>query len=89
MTNTQTKIGLSEQSITHSGISWEQFTKISEAFDGIGGLRLIFCEGVLEILPISKTHEFICSLLRYLLITYFVLEVLKDSVTDKKGGRIL
>ncbi len=72
MINTQTRVSLSEQSITCGGISWEQFTKISQAFDGIGGLRLIFCEGVLEIVPISKTHEFICSLLGYLLITYFV-----------------
>jgi len=72
MTNTQTKIGLSEQSITHGGISWERFTKISEAFDGIGGLRLIYCEGVLEIVPISKTHELICALLTGYLHIYFL-----------------
>jgi len=58
--------------LTHGGISWEQFTKINQAFDGIGGLRLIYCEGVLEIMPISKTHKLICNLLGYLLITYFV-----------------
>jgi len=43
--------------LTHGGISWEQFTKINQAFDGIGGLRLNYCEGVLEILPISKTPQ--------------------------------
>ncbi len=59
-------------SLVHGGISWEQFTKISQAFDGIGGLRLIYCEGVLEIVPISKTHEFICSLLGLLLGLYFM-----------------
>jgi len=58
--------------LTHGGISWEQFTKINQAFDGIGGLRLNYCEGVLEILPISKTHELICNLLGYLLVAYFV-----------------
>jgi Uma2 family endonuclease len=71
MTSVQTKARFSEQSITCGGISWEQFTKIHEAFDGIGGLRLIYCEGVLEIVPISKTHELICYLLGLLLGLYF------------------
>ena len=72
MTSVQTKARFSEQSITCGGISWEQFTKINEAFDGVGGLRLIYCEGVLEIVPISKTHELICALLTGYLHIYFL-----------------
>ncbi len=58
--------------ITHSGITWEQFTKINEAFDSIGGLRLTYCEGTLEIMPITKTHELVCALLTSYLHIYFL-----------------
>ncbi|APB32320.1 protein of unknown function DUF820 [Gloeomargarita lithophora Alchichica-D10] len=72
MLETQAKNHFPEQSITRSGIGWEQFINIQKAFADIPGIRLMYCEGVLEIMPLGKPHEFICHFLNYLLISYFV-----------------
>ncbi len=72
MLSTELKTDFLEQPITRGGISWEQFLSIQKAFDEIPGIRLIYCEGVLEIMPLSKTHEFICHFMGMLLGLYFL-----------------
>jgi Uma2 family endonuclease len=32
------------------GVTWEQFELVEEAFAGIGGVRFIYLDGVLEIM---------------------------------------
>ena len=61
-----------ESAIARSGITWEQFVSIRNAFTGIAGIRLQYCAGVLEIMPLSKAHEFIVALLTAYLHIYFV-----------------
>jgi Uma2 family endonuclease len=53
-------------------VTWEQFKTLQSAFDEIGGVRLSYCEGIVEIMGIGLQHEKICSLLAALLISYFV-----------------
>jgi Uma2 family endonuclease len=72
MAKTEVKAHILEQPITRSGISWEQFIHIQQAFADLPGIRLTYCEGVLEIMPLSKQHEFICHLLGILLGLYFI-----------------
>jgi len=72
MAKTEVKAHILEQPITRSGISWEQFIHIQEAFADLPGIRLTYCEGVLEIMPLSKQREFICHLLGILLGLYFI-----------------
>jgi len=72
MVKTKIKANSLEQPITRSGISWEQFIHIQQAFADVPGIRLTYCEGVLEIMPLSKQHEFICHLLGILLGLYFI-----------------
>ena len=40
-----------------SGISWTQLETLETAFENIGGVRLSYCEGVLEIMNLSPEHE--------------------------------
>jgi Uma2 family endonuclease len=40
-----------------SGVTWEQFELVEEAFAGIGGVRFIYFDGVLEIMTPSADHE--------------------------------
>lgn len=72
MAKTEVKADILEQPITRGGITWEQFIHIQQAFADIPGIRLTYCEGVLEIMPLSKPHEFICHLLGILLGLYFI-----------------
>jgi Uma2 family endonuclease len=53
-------------------VSWEQYRVISDAFADIPLVRLIYCEGALEIMTISLRHEVIVTLLNTLLMNYFV-----------------
>jgi Uma2 family endonuclease len=60
-----------EQHFTWRGLQWHQFKAIQAAFEGVPGVRLAYCEGILEIMGISKPHEAIKCLIAALLITYF------------------
>ena len=40
-----------------SGISWTQLETLETAFENVGGVRLSYCEGVLEIMNLSPEHE--------------------------------
>ena len=58
---------------THAAISWGQFKAIQAGFENVPNLQLIYCEGTLEIMGVSKAHEMYTSLLNSLLSIYFEL----------------
>ncbi|MEH2143147.1 Uma2 family endonuclease [Nostoc sp.] len=60
-----------EQRFFRRGLTWEQFKAIQASFENMPGVRLFFCEGILEIVSIGKPHEAIKCLIAALLITYF------------------
>ncbi|AVH62089.1 Uma2 family endonuclease [Nostoc sp. 'Peltigera membranacea cyanobiont' N6] len=60
-----------EQRFFRHGLTWEQFKAIQASFENVPGVRLFYCDGVLEIVTIGKSHEVIKCLLAALLITYF------------------
>ncbi|MEH2014850.1 Uma2 family endonuclease [Nostoc sp.] len=60
-----------EQRFFRRGLTWEQFKAIQASFENLPGVRLFFCEGILEIVSIGKLHEAIKCLIAALLITYF------------------
>ncbi len=64
----------SDRYFVHQSVTWEQFKTVQSAFAEIGGVRLMYCEGVLEIMGIGLLHEMVCSLLGGLLMTYFSLK---------------
>ena len=61
-----------EQHFYRRGVTWEKFQAIQKAFENVPGVRLFYCEGVLEIVSISKPHELITSLMGLLLGQYFL-----------------
>lgn len=61
----------SDRHFAHAAISWERFKAIQQGFENVSNLRLIYCEGVLEIVGIGKAHEMYTSLLSSLLSAYF------------------
>ena len=61
-----------EQHFTLRGLQWHQFKAIQASFDGVPGVRLFYCEGVLEIVTISKLHDGMRCLMGLLLGAYFV-----------------
>lgn len=61
-----------EQRFYRRGVSWERFQAIQNSFEHLPGVRLFYCEGVLEIVGISKPHEVITSWIALLLVQYFV-----------------
>ncbi len=69
LTNVETKA--ENQYLIKQAVTWEQFKTLQSAFDEIGGVRMSYCEGVLEIVGIGRLHETICTLLGAYLISYF------------------
>ena len=61
-----------EQRFFRHGLSWEQFKAIQTGFENVPGVRLFYCDGVLEIVTIGKPHEVIKCLIGLLLGQYFV-----------------
>jgi Uma2 family endonuclease len=61
-----------DRRFTHQAVTWQQFKTLQSAFNEISGLRLMYCEGVLEIMGIGIQHETIVTLLCGLLMTYFL-----------------
>ncbi|MBD2568647.1 Uma2 family endonuclease [Anabaena lutea] len=60
-----------EQRFYRRGVSWERFQAIQKGFEHLPGVRLFYCEGVLEIVGVGKAHELISGLIAGLLIIYF------------------
>lgn len=61
-----------EQRWLKEGISWQQYRAVTAGFNGIPGVRLAYWDGILEIMGISKLHEWVCSMLGLLLGQYCV-----------------
>ncbi len=61
-----------EQRFFRRGLTWEQFKTIQASFENVPGVRLFYCEGILEIVSIGKPHEAIKCLIGLLLGQYFV-----------------
>ncbi|MEG4228990.1 Uma2 family endonuclease [Microcoleus sp. N9_B2] len=60
-----------EQHFTCRGLTWHQFKAIQASFENVPGVRLFYCQGVLEIVGISKPHEAFQSIIGVLLAIYF------------------
>jgi Uma2 family endonuclease len=60
-----------EQHFTWRGLNWQQFKAIQSSFENVPGVRLSYCDGVLEIVGISKPHEATRCLIAALLINFF------------------
>ncbi|MDF0554661.1 Uma2 family endonuclease [Kamptonema sp. UHCC 0994] len=61
-----------EQHFTLRGLQWHQFKAIQASFEDVPGVRLFYCQGVLEIVTISKLHDAIRCMMGLLLGAYFV-----------------
>jgi Uma2 family endonuclease len=59
------------QHFTWRGVTWHQFKAIQASFDDVPGVRLFYCQGVLEIVGISKPHEAFQWIIGLLLGIYF------------------
>jgi Uma2 family endonuclease len=53
------------------GLQWHQFKAIQASFEDVPGVRLFYCEGVLEIVTIGKPHEAVQSIIAGLFLIYF------------------
>ncbi len=60
-----------EQRFTWRGLTWHQFKAIQASFEEVHNVRLFYCDGVLEIVGISKPHEAFQSIIGVLLAIYF------------------
>ncbi len=60
-----------EQRFTWRGLTWHQFKAIQASFEDLRNVRLSYCDGVLEIVGISKPHEAFQSIIGVLLAIYF------------------
>jgi Uma2 family endonuclease len=79
MTLTLTKTA--DQYLVKQAVTWEQFKALQSAFEEIGGVRLNYCEGVVEIVGIGLLHEMIAALLGLLLGQYFVIKRMRFTST--------
>jgi Uma2 family endonuclease len=66
----QTLVKTEDQYLIKQYVTWEQFKTLQSAFDDIGGVRLNYCEGVLEIVGIGRLHEKVVTMLVMLIGVY-------------------
>ncbi len=87
---TQTLDQATDQRLTHSLVSWQQFKLIQEGFNNSPGIRLFYYKGEVEILAVSQEHETISSLIGILLAIYFEEKGMEftptGSFTQEKEG---
>lgn len=76
------------QYLVKRAVTWEQFKTLQSAFDEIGGVRMTYCEGELEIMGIGLHHEMISSLLGLLLGYYFVFKRIHFTSTGAYTQKI-
>lgn len=79
MTLTLTKTA--DQYLVKQAVTWEQFKALQSAFAEIGGVRLNYCEGVVEIVGIGLLHEMVSTLLGALLNYYFLVKRIRFTGT--------
>ncbi len=77
----QTLAKAENQYLIKRAVTWEQFKTLQSAFDEIGGTRMIYCEGELEIMGIGLLHEMMSSLLGMLLGYYFTIKRIRFTAT--------
>ena len=63
----QTLIKTADQYLIKQSVTWEQFKVMQSTFAEIGGTRLNYCEGVVEIVGIGLLHEMTSILMGLLL----------------------
>ena len=61
-----------EQRFTWRGWTWHQFKAIQSGFEDVPGVRLFYCDGVLEIVGTGRLHEAIRCLMCLLMGQYFL-----------------
>ncbi len=69
------------QYLIKHGVTWSQFKTLQSAFAEIGGVRMTYCEEILEIMSIGLLHEMICALLGILLGQYFLIKRISFTST--------
>ncbi|HAX88712.1 MAG TPA: hypothetical protein DCY91_21220 [Cyanobacteria bacterium UBA11370] len=88
----QTNFKPTDQRLTHSGVSWQQFQSIQFGFKDSPGIRLFYYKGEVEILAVSQDHEAFSGVIALLLGTYFVIKgidfVPTGSFTQEKEGEV-
>ena len=67
-----TTSGAVEQHFTWRGLTWHQFKAIQTGFEDVPGVRLFYCDGVLEIVCTGRLHEAIRCLMGLLMGQYFL-----------------
>lgn len=78
---TQTSAKTQNQYLSKQSVTWSQFKTLQSAFAEIGGVRMTYCEGILEIMTIGLLHEMITNLLGYLLAHYFMIKRIRFTST--------
>ena len=84
----QTLTEADNQYLVKWAVTWEQFKTLQSAFDEIGGVRMIYCEGIVEIMGIGLQHEKICVLLTLLLGQYFLMKRIRFIATGAYTQKI-
>ena len=84
----QTLTEADNQYLVKWAVTWEQFKTLQSAFDEIGGVRMIYCEGIVEIMGIGLQHEKICVLLTLLLGQYFLMNRIRFIATGAYTQKI-
>ena len=59
-----------EKSLVLSGITWQQFKDLESSFDPIAGVRLVYWDGVLQIVILGDEHEYYKRTISLLLEAY-------------------
>ncbi len=59
-----------DQLLVIGGVSWQQYLDIDTALESVPGLRLTYCQGLLEIMTLSTRHEQVKTMIGRLLETY-------------------
>jgi hypothetical protein len=50
----QTLTKAENQYLVKWAVTWEQFKTLQSAFDEIGGVRMVYCEGIVEIMGMKR-----------------------------------
>jgi Uma2 family endonuclease len=58
-------------------VTWEQFKALQATFAELDGVRLTYCEGILEIVGIGRSHQMLCTLLGAMLGQYFMIKPIR------------
>ena len=77
----QTLTKTADQYLIKQSVTWEQFKVMQSTFAEIGGTRLNYCEGVVEIVGIGLLHEMTSILMGLFLGQYFLMKRMRFTGT--------